>query len=553
MAIFILPLLALLASDVTATVEPNEPLLYDRDSTGNSAICPVWETFDASRNACQCANISGDPLICHNHVYLLLVCYCATVVGNKTEVGHCAIRCAHRKDETMNVNQRLPSSRSTWNDFMCKEFGRSGTLCGQCDKERNYYPRAYSFDMSCTQCDGSMSSNLWKYIALAYLPLTVFYLLVFFLKLDIHSSRLCGFIIFSQFMSMPAIVRNFLQSTKNTLSTVGYFARILFTFYGFWNLDFFRTYDNGICFQISSLANLSLDFGVALYPLLLMLITYFLVHLYWLNYKPLIVLWKPAQSIINRWHWHFHAKTSLVNSFAAFLLLSNFKLFSVCLDILTPVKVHYFDTPDKVNVTWRLYYDPTVEYFGIQHRGYGIAAVSMVLFCIMPAIFFLLYSVSFFQKIISLLPLRWQLSLHTLVDSVQGCYKDGTEHGMMDCRWYNPMFIYVIRFLLVVVYGCTLSSLALIFGSMIITMFVILTINLDPFKSHLTYLGTSVVIFTLFIDALYMCVISASMAEWMGNPKLLLFIYTLSSVIGTLPIFYVTYLVLCWLCSLKKQ
>ena len=171
----------------------------------------------------------------------------------------------------------------------------------------------------------------------------------------------------------------------------------------------------------------------------------------------------------------------------------------------------------------------------------------------MPAIFLLLYSVSFFQKIISLLPLRWQLSLHTLVDSVQGCYKDGTEHGMMDCRWYNPMFIYVIRFLLVVVYGCTLSSLALIFGSMIITMFVILTINLDPFKSHLTYLGTSVVIFTLFIDALCMCAISASMAEWMGNPKLLLFIYTLSSVIGTLPIFYVTYLVLCWLCSLKKQ
>ena len=182
MAIFILPLLALLASDVTATVEPNEPLLYDRDSTGNSAICPVWETFDASRNACQCANISGDPLICHNRVYLLLVCYCATVVGNKTEVGHCAIRCAHRKDETMNVNQKLPSNRSTWNDFMCKEFGRSGTLCGQCDKERNYYPRAYSFDMSCTQCDGSMSSNLWKYIALAYLPSQCFTCLCSFLS-----------------------------------------------------------------------------------------------------------------------------------------------------------------------------------------------------------------------------------------------------------------------------------------------------------------------------------------------------------------------------------
>ena len=446
MAICILLLLVLLTSNVTAAVQPNTPLLYDRDSTGNSIICPLWETIDVSRNACQCADISGDPLICHNSISFILDCYCATVEGNKSEVGHCAIRCAHRKNEKQdNIYQQLPSNRSSWNDFMCKEFGRSGTLCGQCDKERNYYPRAYSFDMSCTQCEGSISRNLWKYIALAYLPLTVFYLLVFFLKLDIHSSRLCGFIIFSQFISIPAIVRIFLQSTKNNLPIIGYIFKFLFTFYGIWNLDFFRTYDNAICFQISSLANLSLDFGVAIYPLLLMLITYSLVHLYALNYKPLIVLWKPAQTIINRWHGHFHAKTSLVNSFAAFLLLSNFKLFSLCLDILTPVKVHYFVTPEKVNVTMRLYYDPTVEYFGIEHRRYAIAALLIVFFSIlMPAIFLLLYSVSFFQKIISLLPLRWQLFLHTLVDSVQGCYKDGTEPGTRDCRWYNPIIIYAI-------------------------------------------------------------------------------------------------------------
>ena len=153
----------------------------------------------------------------------------------------------------------------------------------------------------------------------------------------------------------------------------------------------------------------------------------------------------------------------------------------------------------------------------------------------MPAI--LLYLVSFFQEIISLLPLHWQLFLHTLVDSVEGSYKDGTEPGTRDCRRFNPMFIYFIPFLLVVVYGCTLSSLAFIFGSMIITMFVTLMINLDPFKSHLTYLGSSVVIFTLIIDALYMCALSGSIAKWTGNPKLLLIIYIFSTVIGTLPIF----------------
>ena len=139
-----------------------------------------------------------------------------------------------KKRKKNNIYLQLPSNHSTWNDLMCKEFGRSGTLCGQCDKERNYYPLVYSFNMSCTHCDGSMSSNLWKYIALAYLPLTVFYLLVFFLKLDIHSSRLCGFIVFSQFMSSPAIVRYFLQSIYYNSPIVGYFTSFLFIFFGIW-------------------------------------------------------------------------------------------------------------------------------------------------------------------------------------------------------------------------------------------------------------------------------------------------------------------------------
>ena len=156
---------------------------------------------------------------------------------------------------------------------------------------------------------------------------------------------------------------------------------------------------------------------VAIYPHLIMLITYSLVHLYGQDYKLLIVLWKPVQTIINRWYGHFHAKTSLVNSFAAFLLLSNFKLLFVSFDILTPMKVHYYINPDKVNITLRLYYDPTVEYFGVEHRGYAIAALLIVFFyIILPATFFLLYSLSFFQKIISLLPLHhvaWVLSYST--------------------------------------------------------------------------------------------------------------------------------------------
>ena len=124
----------------------------------------------------------------------ILDCYCVTTIGDKTEIGQCSYNCARqaKSNQVEKVYQQLPSNHCKWNDFMCKEFHKSGTLCGQYDEERNFYLHVYFFDVSCTQFDGSMY-NLLKDIALAYLPLTEFYLLVFFFKEDINS-QLQGFI-----------------------------------------------------------------------------------------------------------------------------------------------------------------------------------------------------------------------------------------------------------------------------------------------------------------------------------------------------------------------
>ena len=185
--------------------------------TSNSSVCPPWALCDAATRKCQCGNIPGDPFECDGvqaKTYILN-CYCVITIGNKTEIGQCSYNCTGQAkiNQVEEIHQLLPSNHSSLNDFMCKEFGKSGTLCGQCEKERNYYPRAYSFALSCIQCDGSMSSNLWKYIALTYLPLTVFYLLMFFLKVDINS-QLQGFIILIQFISAPLSARNILLATR---------------------------------------------------------------------------------------------------------------------------------------------------------------------------------------------------------------------------------------------------------------------------------------------------------------------------------------------------
>ena len=83
----------------------------------------------------------------------------------------------------------LPRSKSELNDFMCglkAELNRTGTLCGKC--QDGYYPLVYSFDMTCVQCPNG-KSNWWKLVLAAFLPLTIFCIIILFFKINVVSSR----------------------------------------------------------------------------------------------------------------------------------------------------------------------------------------------------------------------------------------------------------------------------------------------------------------------------------------------------------------------------
>ena len=58
-------------------------------------------------------------------------------------------------------------------------------------------------------------------------------------------------------------------------------------------MDFFRSFDLGICLGTGTLLTLSLDVVVAVYPLLLMVLSYVLITLYDRNCRVLVIVWKP--------------------------------------------------------------------------------------------------------------------------------------------------------------------------------------------------------------------------------------------------------------------
>ncbi len=300
---------------------------------------------------------------------------------------------------------------------------------------------------------------------------------------------------------------------------------------------------------MSSVEVLSMDLAVAVYPFILMLISYFLVFLHDQNFKLLAFICNPFEILFSKWKSNFVFNTTTINTFAAFFNLSNIKFFSICFDILTPVKVLQFYSPQQVNSSWRLYYDPTIKYFSQQHRWYAIIALAITLvFIIIPILILLFYSTRVFHKFLSILPQRWQLFLHAFVDSLQGCYKYGTEPGTRDCRWYVPM-LYICRLVITFMYGISLNGAISSYGAMMITIFVIMTIIIDPFKSSLQYLSSSILTFILLIACFCVSFIGAVMANERGNTITSYVLNLLSVTISSLPLFYVAIIAMHWISS----
>ena len=212
-------------------------------------------------------------------------------------------------------------------------------------------------------------------------------------------------------------------------------------------MDFFRSYNSDICLQTDTIATSSLDLAVATYPLLLMVITYLMIMVYDSNFRPLVILMKPLLTLLAFFKSNWNIRTSTVDSFVTFTLLSNVKLLSLCVEILIPISVYQFVTLQNVSHSRRLYYDTTVEYFGPKHLPYAVMAIVILfIFILLPTLLLTLYPFRAVQKCLNLLPGRSQLVLNTFMDSFQGCYKDGTEPETRDYRYLSALH-FIIRFI----------------------------------------------------------------------------------------------------------
>ena len=414
-------------------------LAQEKRIANDDSRCPVWMKPKADLNgtvSCVCDASLHGTVLCDPSLQTsrLLMGYCMTKGEGENDsevVGECPF-VNHRPDFGQ-VYITLPQNKSELNTFMCGGLNRTGLLCSQC--KPGLGPAVFSYTHQCLECLDSKYGWL-LYIFLATFPTTVLFLVIVFFQVRILTSAPMNAFIF-----MAQVAVNQLNTNPHyiLLSPSHYLTLMCITFFGIWNLDFFRYIIPPFCAstELTGLQVASLEYIVAFYPLVLIVITYYCVELHDKGYRVFVWLAKPFYICISCLGDSWNPKTSLIHAFAAFLLLAYSKILVVSYSLLTS---SILTSSNNVNGSAVVYYDPSIPFFSTQHLPFAVVAITVLLFCVaLPLLVLLFYPTKTFQKCLGCCNIRWH-ALHAFADVFQGCYKNGTA-GTTDCRCFAGLYL----------------------------------------------------------------------------------------------------------------
>ena len=151
-----------------------------------------------------------------------------------------------------------------------------------------------------------------------------------------------------------------------------------------------------------------------------------------------------------------------------------------------------------------------------------------------------------FQECLNFFKLS-HFTLHTFVDSFAGCYKDGTEPGTRDYRYFAAFFL-LLRFVNYLVLMCTYDDYLQIVYLIIFACFSIIFIPYQPYKSKFSHHNITTMVF-LMVSIIFCCCCYGYDYSLMARRESLSSILTFTFILLTLPHAYVACLVLKWVYS----
>ena len=222
---------------------------------------------------------------------------------------------------------------------------------------------------------------------------------------------------------------------------------------------------------MSALAILSLDYLVAIYPMVTVIFTYIIVQ----RCSYISFLARLLNNSLYLFKTEWNVGSSLIEAFATLILLSYVKILNVTFNILTPTYIY------NINGTHgypHVYNDPHTEYLSKQHLPYFVLAIAMsFVFNFLPFLFICLYPCACFQKCLNWIGLR-QPALFIFMDAFHGYYK----HKPFYLRSF-PAICMMAQFTNLLIFHCFGFEYFYPMASLLLIVIIVLVAIARPFKN----------------------------------------------------------------------
>ena len=194
--------------------------------------------------------------------------------------------------------------------------------------------------------------------------------------------------------------------------------------------------------SLSTLQLVSLGYVSSVYPLVLCVITYYLIELHARGNWLLVKAWRPFHRIFSCYR-SLNLNPSVIHTFGTFILLSYGKNVFVTFTLLQSTKIVELElATNTLHSLPPCSVDLGVPYFGANHAPYAaLGLFGGVVTVILPLVLVLIFPTRVFPKLIGCCGLRRWHMIRTFMEVFVGSYKDGTEGGR-DYRLTAALYLF---------------------------------------------------------------------------------------------------------------
>ena len=467
-------------------------VLFSIELVVGSEECPPWFTLENTTGSlfpqCFCSTDNQPWIICDQRLQKSYLnpgnCAFQDTTTNGTLVAACPY--VFPKHLIVDGHILLPSKVSELNNFTCGNLHRdlSFPLCGRCANGTG--PAIYYFGSKCVPCS---AVNILYYLLLQYLPNTIMFLAIIVFRINITAAPMVHYVLFCNVVVLAlgffsGEYSNIMLSLDHKYIYIKNIGRLLLTLNAVWTFDILLFLSPPLCISehMQEIYIPYLNTLAALYPFILLLITYAAIQLHAHDYKLFVRLWKLFHRTYVRFRRAWDPNASMIQAFATVLFLSYTKFLLLMYE---PFRFSntYNQKLNSVNTT--MYLDPNIPINDPKHIYlFLLSAIIFIFILLPPSLLLIIFPTRLFSKVSQCLKLRWIISIRIFADTFNGCYKDGTD-GARDYRAVSGYILATCLLIPTIHIVMTLQDMATLIPSVYTTLFIVLTVPcaaMRPYK-----------------------------------------------------------------------